>query len=243
MPNWEFVIFGNTLSLNVIFPAMILAPALLTLVALYPWIEKRATGATGEHHLLDRPRNAPVRTALGAAMVAFYVVLMIGGGNDVIAYNFDLSINTMIRVLQVSLFVVPVITFLVTKRIALSLQRRDRDLLLHGRETGRILRLPSGEFLEIHEPVDEETRAKIMAKTDIEPLALPEGVDEHGVANPKARRGRGRARWSRFYYKDNVPLPSEEELASAQHHIAHELQDAVSAGSEAAREIEQHQPN
>ncbi|HEX6886640.1 MAG TPA: ubiquinol-cytochrome c reductase cytochrome b subunit, partial [Candidatus Nanopelagicales bacterium] len=205
MPNWELSMFGVTLSINVLFPAMVLAPALLVMLMVYPWIERLATRDNREHHLLDRPRNAPVRTALGAAVVAFYIVLMIGGGNDVIAYNFDLSINTMIRVLQVALFVVPVITFIVTKRIALSLQRRDRDLLLHGRETGRVLRLPSGEFLEIHEPVDEETKAKIMSKADVEPLALPEAVDEHGVANPKAKQGRRRAKVSRFFYKDNVP--------------------------------------
>jgi ubiquinol-cytochrome c reductase cytochrome b subunit len=237
MPNWEIAAFGVTLSINVFFPAMILAPALLAVLALYPWIERFATRDDREHHLLDRPRNVPVRTAIGAATVAFYIVLMIGGGNDVIAYNFDLSINTMIRLLQVGLFVVPIVTFIVTKRIALSLQRRDRDLLLHGRETGRILRLPSGEFIEIHEPVDEETRAKIMAKADVEPLALPEAVDEHGVANPEAKRGKRRAKVSGFFYKDNVPLPTEAELAAAQHHIEHELDEAVEAGSQAAKEI------
>jgi ubiquinol-cytochrome c reductase cytochrome b subunit len=243
MPNWEFAFWGITFSLNVVFPAMILAPALLMLLAAYPWMERFATKDDSEHHLLDRPRNAPVRTAIGAATVAFYIVLMIGGGNDIIAYNFDLSINTMIRVLQVALFVVPVIVFIVTKRIALSLQRRDRDLLLHGRETGRILRLPSGEFLEIHEPVDEETRAKIMSKPDVEPVALPEATDEHGVANPKARRGRLQAKWSGFFYKDNVPLPSDEELSAAQDHIEHELHDAVDAGSQAAAEISGQQPH
>jgi ubiquinol-cytochrome c reductase cytochrome b subunit len=243
MPNWELSFWGITLSLNVIVPAMILAPVLLVLVAVYPWLERLATRDNQEHHLLDRPRNVPVRTAIGASMISFYVVLMIGGGNDILAYNFDLSINTMIRVLQVSLFVVPVIVFIVTKRIALSLQRRDRDLLLHGRETGRILRLPSGEFLEIHEPVDEETKAKILAKPDVAPLALPEATDEHGVANPKARAGRLRAKWSGFYYKDDVPVPTEEELAEAQHHIEHELTDSVDAGSQAAAEISGQQPH
>ena len=243
MPNWEIPVFGNTLSINILFPAMILAPALLTVLALYPWIERFATHDNGEHHLLDRPRNVPVRTALGAAMVALYIVLMIGGGNDVIAYNFHLSINTMIRALQVAVFVVPVIVFIVTKRIALSLQRRDRDLLLHGLETGRVLRMPNGEFLEIHEPIDEETRAKIMSKTDQEPLALPPAVDEQGVANPDAKKGRRRARWSRFFYKDNVPVPSPEEMVDAEHHIEGGLHEAVEAGSVAAKEIAGQQPH
>jgi quinol---cytochrome-c reductase cytochrome b subunit len=242
MPPWEITAFGHTLTLSLIIPAMVLAPFLLVLVGVYPWIERYATGKDNrEHHLLDRPRNAPTRTALGAAMLTFYIVLMIGGGNDIIAYNFDLSFNTMIRVLQVLLFVGPVVAFIVAKRMALSLQRRDRDLLLHGRETGRVLRLPSGEFLEIHEPVDEEYRAKILSKTDVEPLALPEAVDENGVANPAGRKDRRRSRWSRFFYADNVPLPSEEELAEAQRHIDHELHEAVESGSQAAAEIAEHQ--
>ena len=240
MPPIEITQFGHTLSLNLIIPAMVLAPVLLVLVGAYPWIERFATRDTGEHHLLDRPRNAPTRTALGAAMLTFYIVLMIGGGNDIIAYNFDLSFNTMIRVLQVLLFVGPVVAFILAKRMALSLQRRDRDLLLHGRETGRVLRLPSGEFLEIHEPVDEEYRAKILSKTDVEPLALPESVDENGVANPAGRSQKRRSRWSRFFYADNVPLPTDEELAEAQAHISHELHDAVETGSQAAAEIADH---
>ena len=105
MPNWEIAAFGVTLSLNLFIPAMVLPPMLLGLLSAIPG-SSACHRDYREHHLLDRPRNAPTRTALGAAMLAFYVVLMIGGGNDIIAYNFDLSINTMIRVLQVSLFVV-----------------------------------------------------------------------------------------------------------------------------------------
>ena len=238
MPNWEIVLpTGNTLSLNLFVPAMVMPPILLGLLIAYPWLERLATRDDSEHHLLDRPRDAATRTALGAALLAFYIPLMIAGGNDVLAYNFHLSINTMIRVLQVSLFVLPVVAFLVTKRICLSLQRRDRDLLLHGRETGRVLRLPSGEFLEIHEPVDEETRAVILSRADRRPLEMPELVDEHGVANPKARRRRLRASWSRFFYRDDVPSPTAQELAAAEHHIEHGLHEAVEAGSKAAVEI------
>lgn len=237
MPNWEVSAFGVTLSLNLFIPAMVLPPILLGLLATYPWIEKAATRDTSEHHLLDRPRNAPTRTALGAGLLAFYIVLMIAGGNDVIAYNFGFSINAMIRTLQVLLFVLPPIVFIVTKRIALSLQRRDRDLLLHGRETGRMLQLPSGEYLEIHEPVDEETRAKILSKVDITPLEMPELYDEHGVANPKARRRRLRARWSSFFHGDNVPTPTPAEMEAAHRHITDGLSEAVEAGSQAAAEI------
>jgi quinol---cytochrome-c reductase cytochrome b subunit len=242
MPNLEIHGLGVTLSLNVFVPAMVLPPILLGILIGWPWFERLATKDNSEHHLLDRPRNAATRTALGAAMVAFYIVLMIGGGNDIIAYNFHLSINVMIRALQVLLIVAPIVTFLVTKRICIALQRRDRDLVLHGQETGRILRTPGGGFIEVHGPIDDETRHVIESKPDHEPLAEPEAADEHGVANPKAKRGRRRARWSSFMYRADLKPPTAEELAAADEHIEHELHEAVEAGSTAAAEIAGERP-
>jgi ubiquinol-cytochrome c reductase cytochrome b subunit len=203
----------------------------------YPWIEAWATGDKREHHLADRPRNAATRTALGVAGISFYVLLMIGGGNDVIAYNLSLSINSVIWFLRFAIFIVPPIVFVITKRMCLGLQRKDRDLLLHGHETGRLLRTPTGEFLEIHEPVAPEYRAKIEAREDAVPIPMPELADANGVANPGARLGRLQARASAFYFGDNLPTPTEAELAAAAHHIEDELADAIEAGSDAAVEI------
>ncbi|MBK6764429.1 MAG: cytochrome b N-terminal domain-containing protein [Micrococcales bacterium] len=59
MPNVEWVIFGYTISWNILVPAAILPGILFTVMGLYPWIEQWATGDKSEHHLLDRPRNAP----------------------------------------------------------------------------------------------------------------------------------------------------------------------------------------
>ncbi len=47
-----------------------------------------ASPATATYHnLLDRPRDVPVRTAIGTMSITFYIILMISGGNDVIAYD------------------------------------------------------------------------------------------------------------------------------------------------------------
>ena len=85
----------------------------------YPFIEAWASGDKREHHLLDRPRDAPTRTALGVMAITFYTLLWIGGGNDIIAVGFDLSINSIIWFLRISLIVLPPIAFLITKRICL----------------------------------------------------------------------------------------------------------------------------
>ena len=72
---------------------MIMPGLVTTALILYPLIEQWATGDRREHHLLDRPRNAPTRTALGAMAITFYLLLLISGGNDILAAQLHLSIN------------------------------------------------------------------------------------------------------------------------------------------------------
>jgi ubiquinol-cytochrome c reductase cytochrome b subunit len=232
MPNVEWNLFGYTISLNILVPAVIVPGIVFTLMALYPKIEHWLTGDENYHNLAERPRNAPTRTALGAMAISWYVLLWIGGGNDLIARFFDMSINSITWFLRFAIFIVPPIVFVITKRICLSLQRRDRDKLLHGRETGNIMRLPHGEFIEIHAPLSIEERATILAKPDVKPLELPAAEDENGVRNKEARKQRRQARMSKWFYGDNVPLPSPEELAEAEAHLSHEIDDTAAVVAE-----------
>ncbi len=39
------------------------------------FLEKRFTGDYAHHNLLQRPRDVPVRTAVGAMAISFYMVL------------------------------------------------------------------------------------------------------------------------------------------------------------------------
>jgi ubiquinol-cytochrome c reductase cytochrome b subunit len=240
MPNVEWVIFGYNISWNVLVPSVIMPGLVFTLMALYPWIEQWATGDKKEHHLLDRPRNAPVRTGLGAMALSFYILLWIGGGNDLIASFFDLSINSITWFLRIAIFVVPPLVFIATKRICLGLQRRDREKLLHGMETGNIMRLPHGEFIEIHAPISDEEKAVLMSKPDRSPLPMPEEVDENGVALPGARKARLRSKLSNFFYEDNIPLPTREELEEAEAHLRHEVEEAAPVLEEDRRLIPAH---
>ncbi len=237
MPNLESNILGYTISWNIVVPAMVVPGVLIGLLAGYPWIEKLASKDKAEHHILDRPRNVPTRTGIGVALIVLYAVLLVGGGNDVLAYNLNLSINAMIWAIRVLVFVAPVVAFVVTKRICLSLQRKDRDRLLHGDATGHMVRLPNGEFVDVHEPVDEVTRTVILSKPDVAPIPMPERVDASGVANPVARIESIRARVSKFYYGDNIPKPTPAELAAAEQHLGESLVTAIEAGSEAAAEL------
>ncbi|MDQ5975255.1 MAG: ubiquinol-cytochrome c reductase cytochrome b subunit [Actinomycetota bacterium] len=222
MPNWETVIGGFTISWNIMIPAMIMPGIVFTGLALYPFIEAWVTGDKREHNLLDRPRNAPVRTAFGMMAITFYCLLWVGGANDIIATAFDLSINAITWFLRVMIFVLPPIVFVVTKRVCLGLQRRDRDKLLHGYESGRVLRLPHGEFIEVHEPLSAKDLAVITAKTDIVPLPAPERADAEGVRSKGYRIHSLRHRLSGFFYADNVTRPTDAEIEAGQHHAAHD---------------------
>ncbi len=220
MPNWELHLWNHTLSLNIMIPGMIMPVIMIALAGSYPWLESWATGRKVEQHLLDRPRNVPTRTALGAAFLSFYLVLFIESGNDLIATAFHLSINDITLAFRALLFIVPVVTFWATKRIALSLQRRDVDRLLHGNETGHILRLPNGEFIERHAPLNERDRARLASNPGLSPIAAPAATDKAGLATPGLRGKRLRARVSHFFYGDRIVPPTAEEIATAQAHIA-----------------------
>ena len=221
LPGWlEFTAFGFTFSFNVMIGAILLIPVMYGLMAAYPFLESWVTGDKREHHLLDRPRNNPTRTALGMAAMTMYGVLMFAAGNDIMAIKLHLSINDITHILRAAFFIAPVIVFWVTKRICLSLQRRDRDLVLHGRETGRIIRTADGQFFEQHEPLDEYTRWNLVQHDPHEVLQLEAATDEHGVASPTARKDKARAALSRFYFTDRIDPVTPAELAAA-HHDGH----------------------
>src|SRR5690606_8000904 len=115
----EFVILGWTLSLNVLIPAVVVPGLLFTFLGAYPFVENAITKDVGEHHVLDRPRNAATRTALGTAFLSVFFVLLVAGANDLVATHFGLSLNAITLVLRVLIFVLPVVVFIVTKRVCL----------------------------------------------------------------------------------------------------------------------------
>ncbi len=223
-PNWESIIWGHTISWNVLLPGLVMPGILTSLLLAYPFIESWVTGDKSEHHLLDRPRNAATRTSIGVMTITFYGVLVINGANDIIAQATTIPFNLITWFTRIGVFVLPPLAFLATRRFCLGLQRRDRELLLHGRESGQILRLPHGEFIEIHTPISDEEKAVILSKVDIPAIEAPPETDANGVVTPKLRARRRRAKWSAFYFGDNVATPTAAEIAAAEHH-AHELHD------------------
>jgi ubiquinol-cytochrome c reductase cytochrome b subunit len=197
-PGWEVMLGNYTLSWNIMVPLLIL-PIFLGLVAFYPFIEAWITGDKREHHIADRPRNAPTRTAIGAAGVTFYAMLWAAASSDLIATHFKLSIEGVIHACQFLLIVGPIIAYFVTKRICLGLQKKDREIALHGFESGRIVRLPGGEYIEVHQQLDDYERWTLVSFEDYKPLMLRPDADGRITFNKRLRTAA-----SKWFFEDRI---------------------------------------
>ncbi|RJO69103.1 cytochrome bc complex cytochrome b subunit [Nocardia panacis] len=151
MPPWELYLGRYTVP-GAFWTAAIMGLVFGALIA-YPFIESKLTGDKALHNLLQRPRDVPVRTAIGAMAISFYVVLTLACVNDILAYKFDISLNATTWMGRIGMLVVPPVAYFLTYRFCIGLQRSDRAVLEHGIETGVIKRLPHGEYIEVHQPL------------------------------------------------------------------------------------------
>lgn len=230
-PNLDVVFLNHTWSFGILIPVLVLG-LFIVVVAVYPFIEAWITGDKREHHIAQRPRNAATRTAIGVAGVIFYAVLWAAASSDLIATHFMVTMEGVIHTLQATLILGPILGYFATKRICIALQKKDREIVLHGYESGRIVRLPGGEYIEVHQPVDVYDRWKLIDVDNYEPL----------VVRPNAK---GRIPWtenvrsalSRWFYEDRLSPLTQAEITEADSHqqhvsinteetVAHEVLDA-----------------
>jgi len=216
MPGWESHFWGSTWSWNIFLPVIVMPGVLFTIVLLLPFIESWITGDKREHHLLQRPRNAPTRTATMVALMTLYAMFWMAGGNDLIAIKLHASINQISYALRALVFVAPVIAFIITRRWCIALQRHDNETLLHGYETGIILRSPEGSYAEKHLPLPEESAFTLTVRD--------RGADEVGPDDEPKPGGKKtlRSRIRTLYYEDDAQKPTLEELEEAHEHAEHE---------------------
>ena len=179
-PAWEFYPFGHTIPQGV-WVAVGMGLVFQLLIA-YPFLEKKFSGDDAHHNLLQRPRDAPTRTAIGAAAIALYIVLTFACMNDIIALKFHISLNATTWIGRIGMVVLPAIVYYLAYRWAVALQRSDREVLEHGIETGIIKRLPHGAYIELHQPlgpVDEHGHA---IPLEYQGAALPKRMNKLGLA-------------------------------------------------------------
>lgn len=152
-PPWEVPV-GDHVIVPWFWPSVVFLPLSFAALALYPWAERRVTRDTTLQDRPQRAREAPVRTALGAAVLTFYGSLQLAAAIDVLAFGFHLSADALFWAARVAVLVLPAVAYTLTDRICLGLRRSDRDVLEHGIDTGVIRRSPQGGFFAVHRPPD-----------------------------------------------------------------------------------------
>ncbi|OEU87332.1 ubiquinol-cytochrome c reductase cytochrome b subunit [Streptomyces abyssalis] len=202
MPPFETTVWGHTFMWNILVPTVILPGLLFTGIYLYPFLERWLTGDEREHHLCDRPRERPARTAMGVAGITFYAVLLLAGGNDVIATLFQVSLNGLTWIFRVALVLAPVVAFMVTRRLCVALRAHELGRLREGDETGEVRQSIEGGMEPGHRPVPAGERYTLLMRETPRPL---EPAPEAGADGHRARRVRRlRTALSRWYFSDRV---------------------------------------
>ena len=180
-PSWSLVAFGHTIPLEVTIPAVILPGILFNIAFAWPTLERKLTGDHEIHHLLDRPSERPVRTALGVSVLVLLSMLFIASSTDVIANFFHLSLNNVLWAMRFLVLVTPFVAYPVTYKICREMQgvagagkRKTPNL---------VTRTAAGEYVATPTPAYGDDAARELEPTPVPTFieALVEEPRESGV--------------------------------------------------------------
>ena len=195
--------------------------------------EKRTAGPPGSWRRAGRVWLIGIGLFSLALVGGLFGVLCAEGGNDVIADYTQIPLYTVTWISRILVFVGPVLAYVITKRVCLGLQRKDREDLLHGFESGIIRQLPNGEFIEVHQPVNEERRAVLEAKEIPALLPGPGTEDPNGVPAPSSRGMLGKAKaFANRAFAESIPVEADghgDGHHGNGHEVTGEEREAVAA--------------
>lgn len=150
-PSWEPTVQGFTLAGNPFFGGLLYPTIIFGLLFFWPNVERLVTGDRRRHHLLDRPRDAPRRTAIGVAALVNLTVVLVAGASDRVLVELGFDYVVQIRVSQVLFFAGPIVAYAFTKRICEELRRRETHPLA-PRAGHFVRRIDDGSFVVLPGP-------------------------------------------------------------------------------------------
>jgi ubiquinol-cytochrome c reductase cytochrome b subunit len=143
MPNWEPTIAGHTIVPNPFWGGALFPLIVFGLLYAWPLLERRFSGDRAIHHLLERPRDNPRRTAFGVALFTFTAVPFFSGAMDRVYLHFGIPYENAVHVMQWAWVILPFVTGYAALRICRNL--RDNELRpLRGVTARMVERTESG---------------------------------------------------------------------------------------------------
>jgi ubiquinol-cytochrome c reductase cytochrome b subunit len=122
MPGFDVTVFDWTLAPNPFFGGVLFPLCVFGFLYLWPWLERRRTGDRREHHLLDRPRDAPWRTAIGVAFFTWVAVVFAFGAADRVFLELGIPYRGQLWAFRVLVFALPPLTGWIALRVCRELQ-------------------------------------------------------------------------------------------------------------------------
>jgi ubiquinol-cytochrome c reductase cytochrome b subunit len=125
MPNFDVVVWNRTLVPNpfwggILFPVLVM----MALIA-WPWLEQRFTRDRRPHNVLDRPRDAPVRTAIGSGFLAWVAMIFAFGAADRVYVFLGIPYETQLWFFRVAIWIVPILLGIVVHRLCRALKEKE----------------------------------------------------------------------------------------------------------------------
>jgi len=202
-PPWEIRAFGYEIP-NPFYPGVLVPTVIFGGLYLWPFLEARFTGDRGPHHLLDRARDHPVRTAFGVTALSFVVLLQVAASNDLLAHGFDASVATITWIFRIVVPVVPPLLGWFTYRLMTALRASGAERF--AEMPLRAVMRPAGD-------------AEALASVGAEPAAVA-GPTTDGAELTVYAGADGRWRWR---YRDPA---NDVELDSNTSYVTEQLAEA-----------------
>jgi quinol---cytochrome-c reductase cytochrome b subunit len=125
VPGFDWVIDGYTIAPAPFWGGVALPGIVFGFLYLWPTLERRFSGDQAFHNLLDRPRDAPVRTGLGVAMITLVLLVFLAGSSDRADVSFGLSYTEQVSVYRILVLVLPGLAGLAAYLVCRQLQAGD----------------------------------------------------------------------------------------------------------------------
>jgi len=159
MPAWEPRFGGHTWVPNPFWGGALFPLMCFLVLYLWPWFEQRfLTRDFRRHDLLDRPRDNPLRTAIGAGFFTWVFLVFVAGSADRILVAVGISYIGQVWFFRGLVIVAPFVVGRITLRICRELRDTGRHPL-RGFSGRRLRRGPTGGFVAVAESVADKEGA------------------------------------------------------------------------------------
>ena len=148
MPPLELHVLGHTIAPNPFFGGIVFPGVVFTILLAWPFLEPLVTRDRARHDLLDRPRDNPARTAIGAALLTWVLTVLFAGSADRVFLAVGIPYTSQVHLFRVLFFAAPVVAYVVARAWCRELRRRDAHPL-RGSEARVVRRTPGGGFEEV----------------------------------------------------------------------------------------------